>query len=331
MARRGWKLITLQSSWDKKVNVREKWSNEPDDFTPWLARNLDVLGRILGMKFDLIEKEEGVQTNWDSIKRVDILAEERRMDAGVVIENQLNPSDDRHLGQLLNYVATTKSDMAIWIATNFEKHSRALEWLNRNAGESTQFYGIEISVTKNANSELEPHFEVRSHPHFWDPRTHWIRQMDPLAGREQYRRFWSPLLDVLRDTHQFTGHTKPSIRPYFPFGSEFKGFKYIARFVPKSSEISVELSICHESREQNRRYFEALMESEDAIEADMEMELCWELLLYRRASRVRTTRYGYFSDDVDRLEEIRSWMIRNLIGFKEVFTPYLEDIITRRY
>ena len=29
------------------VDVREVWANEPQDFTPWLAENIELLGEAL--------------------------------------------------------------------------------------------------------------------------------------------------------------------------------------------------------------------------------------------------------------------------------------------
>ena len=42
---------------DRQVNVRRMWEHEALDFTPWLARNLDLLGEALGLKLEQVRPE----------------------------------------------------------------------------------------------------------------------------------------------------------------------------------------------------------------------------------------------------------------------------------
>ena len=37
----------------ERVGLREAWPNEAQDFTPWLAENLDKLGEALGLDLEL--------------------------------------------------------------------------------------------------------------------------------------------------------------------------------------------------------------------------------------------------------------------------------------
>ena len=41
----------------KNVNLREAWSNEAQDFTPWLANNLDRLSTAIGIPLELGAKK----------------------------------------------------------------------------------------------------------------------------------------------------------------------------------------------------------------------------------------------------------------------------------
>ena len=53
------------------VDVRTMWKHETLDFTPWLAKNLHLLGNTLGMKLEPVQTEVPVGPYY-----LDILARE---------------------------------------------------------------------------------------------------------------------------------------------------------------------------------------------------------------------------------------------------------------
>ena len=62
------------------VELRDIWSSEASDFTPWLAReeNLSILGEVLGVELDLEAQERAVGPF-----RADILCKDNRAPARV--------------------------------------------------------------------------------------------------------------------------------------------------------------------------------------------------------------------------------------------------------
>ena len=44
----------------ERLDIREVWSGEAADFTPWLADNLNLLGKELGLNLELVEKEKAI-------------------------------------------------------------------------------------------------------------------------------------------------------------------------------------------------------------------------------------------------------------------------------
>jgi hypothetical protein len=99
-----------------RVDLREIWISETSDFTPWLAReeNLVVLADTLGIDLELEAQEKAVGPF-----RADILCKDIGSGAWVLVENQLERTDHGHLGQLLTYASGLEAVTIVWIAARF--------------------------------------------------------------------------------------------------------------------------------------------------------------------------------------------------------------------
>jgi hypothetical protein len=144
------------------------WKSEPGDFTPWLADNLDLLAREIGLPLEFRDKEHAVGRY-----SLDLLLADDRSRT-VAVENQFGRTDHDHLGKLLTYGAGTKADVVIWISESFtEEHAAALDWLNENTVEGVGFFGIELELLRIDDSKAAPHFKVIVRPN------EWTKQMRP--------------------------------------------------------------------------------------------------------------------------------------------------------
>lgn len=149
----------------QKVDLRDAWSSESSDFTPWLAQdeNLKLLGETLGIELELDAQEKEVGPF-----RADILCKDTSTDNWVLIENQLERTDHTHLGQLLTYAAGLNAVTIVWIARHFTAEHRAtLDWLNEHTDEKINMFGLEIELWRIGNSPIAPKFNIISQPNDW--------------------------------------------------------------------------------------------------------------------------------------------------------------------
>ena len=77
----------------------------------------------------------------------------------------------------------------------------------------------------------------------------------------------------------------------------------------------------------NIRLLENLKERKDEIESDLGSSLNWETSGTRTTWwRIAIYRPGSVEDDADTLEEIRLWMVENLIKFEQICNPRLAKL-----
>lgn len=142
----------------EKVDLRNFWTTEAGDFTPWLAQeeNIALLGEAVGVELEVEAQEKSVGPF-----RADILCKDTSTDQWVLIENQLERTDHTHLGQLLTYGAGLNAVTIVWIAAKFtEEHRAALDWLNEITDERFNFFGLEVELWRIGDSLAAPKFNI---------------------------------------------------------------------------------------------------------------------------------------------------------------------------
>ncbi len=171
----------------QKVNLRDIWRYETQDFTPWLADNIALLSKAIGMELEVLEVEKAVEQFY-----ADIVARDTRSGNIVLIENQLEKTDHSHLGQILTYLSGLEAKSVIWISPEFqEPHLSAIRWLNEHTSEDFGFLAVRIKVVRIGDSLPAPVFEVLEQPSEWDrqlSRTKRAGEYTPEA--EKRLAFW---------------------------------------------------------------------------------------------------------------------------------------------
>lgn len=138
----------------------------------------------------------------------DIVARDVKTDERVLIENQLEASDHRHLGQILTYLAGVDAKTVVWVARSFQgAHRSAIRWLNEHTGEEFAFFAVRLRVVRIGDSPFAPVFEVVEQPNHWE-RT--LSRRTTAAESELTRlrqRFWNRYLDLNPEVFPPTRHS----------------------------------------------------------------------------------------------------------------------------
>jgi hypothetical protein len=171
--------------------LREAWPHEARHFTPWLAENLDHLSEAIGVSLELTGTEVAVGAFF-----ADILARDSEGNV-VLIENQLEPGNHDHLGQIITYLAGIDAKIVIWIAAGFNADRlSAIRWLNEHTVAPYAFFAVKLSVVRIGQSPFAPLFDVLERPNDWDRTLRPVAQQ--AAGLTDLgvlrREFWTHLI-----------------------------------------------------------------------------------------------------------------------------------------
>jgi hypothetical protein len=147
----------------EEVDVRTVFAHDGDGFSSWLAANLDKLAKELGISgLRDVGRDIGVGSF-----TVDILAQ---TDKGrrVAITNQLEPSDQMHLGQVVTFAAGLDLSAVIWITTKVsEEHRAVLDWLNAHSDDDVRFFAVELHLLRIGSSLPAAVFLEATKPNDW--------------------------------------------------------------------------------------------------------------------------------------------------------------------
>jgi len=285
------------------VDPRKLWNTEPGHFTPWLAQNLGLLGEALGIDLELEGTEKAVGDF-----SCDVQARDTGRDRPVIIENQLEPTDHRHLGQLLTYAAGLDAAVIVWISPEVrEEHREALDWLNHHTDDRIEFFGVSLEAISIDGSKPAVQFRLVAFPNAWSKKAPGALS----EKRLRYQRFFQGVIDELRETHKFTNARAAQPQSWYAFASGTSGITYNASFA-RGDRLRAELFIDVGDAITNKTIFDSLCIKRDEIEQETG-PLEWERLDQRRASRISLVRANTTIEDADtHAEEIRDCLVQSL-------------------
>lgn len=290
------------------VDLRAYWAREDTEFTPWLSEpaNLALLGEAVGMELECLGTEEGVGPF-----RADVLC--RDLDSGslVLVENQLESTDHKHLGQLITYAAGLDTVHIVWVAQSFsEPHRAALDWLNEITMEDFAFFGVQVELWRIGGSPPAPRFHVVAKPNEWTKSVRTERNKATGERAEVYRGFWTEFLRYLEDYHPGVERPKATGMQWIPFRGPHHGCTI--SYAPNANTMSAYVWLDDEDR---NAFTEHAWSDPDAFEKDVGVAFEWKPnkrgQLYGKATRevtreeseLRTQAFAAYGAMLERLPE----------------------------
>ena len=302
------------------VDLNKVWETEPYHFTPWLAReeNLTLLGEALGMELELNAQEINVGGF-----RADLRCKNTVDDSWVIIENQLEATDHRHVGQLLTYAAGLDASTVIWIAKTFRQEYRAmLDWQNRITDERYRFFGIEVKVWQIEDSARAVQFDVVSSPNDWSRGVSQDTQRaanQELSGTQQLmRKYWTDLREYMNDSGSSVNCPAPTTRNYLQFSIGRTTFTVQAWVASTNREIGIRLYMAGDF---SKAHYHLLKEQQEEIHNEFGETLEWNELPTSERSRISLSKQDTDPLDENDWSHQYEWLATRLERFDQVFRP----------
>ena len=307
----------------EKVELRDIWESESTDFTPWLAQeeNIQLLGSSIGIDL-VVEKVEQQVGPF----RADILCKDEGNDNLVLIENQLERTDHKHLGQLLTYATGTKAVSIVWVAADFtDEHRAALDWLNSITDENFNFFGLEVELYKIGDSPVAPHFKVICQPNDWSKSISTAERNIASEGvsltKQKQLSFWIAFRKKVAESGSNLKPRKPMPRAYNNIAIGTTGFQISCIINTINNTVGVQIYI-----RKNKEAFKALEKDKERIEKELGEKLNWKFLPEKIASRISLYRPDSVLDDEDEWDNMIDWIMAKAEKFHSVFSNRIKNL-----
>lgn len=304
------------------VEVRQVWPDEARDFTPWLATDegLELLGEAINADLELVDKEVSVGPfNADLLAKVE--GEDEHL---VVVENQFGKTDHDHLGKTITYASGLKTKTVVWIAESFtDEHRQALDWLNETKGETARFFGLELYAIRIADSPAAPQFRVVSSPNVWAQAVRESRaQVEVTSTKLDQQKFWEEVRDYLKSKKSLLQPRQPRPQHWYPLAIGRAHFGISFTINTQLERVGCELYL---SGSRAKQGYDLLTIQKEAIERELGINLDWQRLDNRDASRIIVYKDGSIYNPVQRPELIE-WLYQTGEQFYRVFAPRVKAL-----
>ncbi|KKG51874.1 hypothetical protein DU68_09800 [Methanosarcina mazei] len=303
----------------ERLQLREVWKNEANDFTPWLQENIDVLNTALDMNLVDVDRETAAGSF-----NIDLVAKDEDGQM-VIIENQLEKSDHDHLGKIITYLTTMSASKAIWIVSDPRpEHVAAIAWLNESS--SANFYMVKVEAVRIGNSPAAPLFTLIVGPS--EEAKDAGQKKREIAERYILRkRWWTTLLERAAKVTKLHAHIIPKEGSEVYVSAGVPGLSLIYYVTQEECSASLYIDRGKDSEKENKLIFDQLYEYREAIEQAFGEPLNWQQLDGKRACSIYYVRKGggYRSPE-EQWPEIQDSIIQSMVKLEKALSPFLKQL-----
>jgi hypothetical protein len=329
-------------------DLESVWEDGEQEFSDWLAANIELLGAELGLELTDARAEAA-----EGDGPADVVASEATTDNTVVVENEFDTTSSDHLGELMTAASEHDAGLVVWVAETFtHEHRGVLEWLNESGPEHLNCFAITPRVVSIPDSETHGvEFGTLAEPDDWG----WDVSDDPESEREtadeandetgadevddeteadeietgsEYGEFFGKMAEAYTDRRPGLDGLNPNNESSMAFGTSVSGVEFEWVF-HGDSEFSVELYIATPDAERNEMIFKSLRETGDEIESELGVGLEWQPLPEHDACRINWPRHieGAVSElDEDQQAQLVEWGAEAMDEFQSAIEPRLLSI-----
>lgn len=303
----------------EKLAIRDQWKNEEYDFTPWLAKEENI--QLLGDEINLDLEVEGTEMPIGSYK-ADIVARDGS-NRTVIIENQLEKTDHKHLGQIITYASGVEAQIIIWVCTQVtDEHRQAIDWLNEVTRADIAFFACEIELWRIGNSAAAPKFNVIASPNDWAKVVKSsVGSKELTDTKKAHLDFWNGFKAFMEESGTPLKMRQPRAQHWYTLAVGRSKFNISLTTNTQSKQIGCEIYI---RGEKAKTAFSMLAEQKEAIESVLG-KLEWHELPDGQDCRIKVTRSGN-SKSKSQLQDLYGWLKEKSETFYEVFAPIIKAL-----
>lgn len=163
-----------------------------------------------------------------------------------------------------------------------DEHKAAIEWLNNHTDEIIGFFLVEIKLYQIGDSEPAVKFEVVEQPNDWTKGVKKSTNSSPIL-QDRYD-YWVEFNDYAFKDHAFAkefNQRKPNTDHWMTFSVGSSACSIIVSQIRKYNNLMVEWYI-----NDDKEMYHKFLSHKGEIEADMGIELEWNELPEKKASRI---------------------------------------------
>jgi len=312
------------------IHVRDAFSWEDRSFTPWLEENIQALSdRLGGLELTVEEREKSIGDF-----KADLVCTDKH-GRRVIIENQLEPTDHSHAGQVLVYLVNLDAHTAIWVSPDpRNEHIEVMKWLNRITDDDMSFFLVKLEAVKIDDPEHEgvsfcaPIFT----PVVWPDAQvkEYGRTTKELSERHHARlAFWEQFLSLAqeRGARSFAGRRTPPKEHWISCGAGKSNVHFSCNIYADGASVTLWIDYDQQTGRLNKEIFDRLLKDREAIEAEIQATLSWD-----RGESKRSCEIGLRLDvdgglyDKDSWPAVQEQMLVYAERFYKTFRPRLETM-----